>query len=67
MALWRGYLLTGTAMCLLYLFVEPFEGSALLFNALGLSPVIAIAVGLRRHRPASVLPWVAFLVGFRLF
>ena len=38
MALWRGYLATGAALCLLYLFVPPFEGSALLFNLLGISP-----------------------------
>src|SRR4051794_7487639 len=67
MALWRGYLATGAALCLLYLFVPPFEGSALLFNLLGISPVLAIAVAVLRHRPASKAPWLFFAVGFLLF
>ena len=38
------------------------------FNLLGLSPVIAIVVGVRRYRrPASPGPWRWFAIGFLLF
>src|SRR5919201_4460506 len=36
-------------------------------NLLGFSPLAAIAVGLRRHRPVSVAPWRWFAGGFLLF
>ena len=36
-------------------------------NLLGLSPVLAILVGLRLHSPASPGPWRCFAVGFALF
>jgi len=36
-------------------------------NLLGLSPVVAIVVGLKRYRPASVGPWWCFAIGFALF
>jgi diguanylate cyclase (GGDEF)-like protein/PAS domain S-box-containing protein len=67
MALWRIYLLTGSLLTGVYLCVPPFAGSHLVFNILGLSPVIAIGVGLRLHRPVSRGPWLCFLAGFLLF
>jgi hypothetical protein len=66
-ALWAGYLAVGGAGCLLYLFVPPFAGSGPVMNLLGLSPVIAILVGLRLHRPASGVPWFLFAIGSALF
>jgi diguanylate cyclase (GGDEF)-like protein/PAS domain S-box-containing protein len=67
MAPWRAYLLTGSVLCALYVFVPPFEGSHIVFNLLGLSPVVAIGAGIRLHRPASKGPWLFFLAGFLLF
>src|SRR5919201_2272160 len=36
-------------------------------NLLGFSPLAAIAVAVRRHRPALVAPWRWFAGGFLLF
>ena len=65
--LWQTYLAAGAALCVLYLFVPPFAGSGPVMNLLGLSPVAAILLGLRRHRPQSRGPWLWFAVGFILF
>jgi diguanylate cyclase (GGDEF)-like protein/PAS domain S-box-containing protein len=66
-ALWQVYLAAGAVLCGLYVFVAPFKGSGPVINLLGLSPVIAIIVGIRRYRPASVGPWRCFAVGMTLF
>jgi diguanylate cyclase (GGDEF)-like protein/PAS domain S-box-containing protein len=65
--LWQTYLSAGALLCALYLFVPPFAGSGPVMNLLGLSPVAAILLGLRRHRPQSRGPWLWFAVGFLLF
>jgi diguanylate cyclase (GGDEF)-like protein/PAS domain S-box-containing protein len=65
--LWQAYLAAGALICALYVWVPPFAGSGPVFNLLGLSPVVAILVGLRRHRPASPGPWRWFALGFLLF
>ena len=57
----------GALLCGLYVFVPPFAGSGPVVNLLGLSPVIAIIVGVRRYRPASPGPWCCFAVGLVLF
>jgi diguanylate cyclase (GGDEF)-like protein/PAS domain S-box-containing protein len=64
---WQAYLSVGTLICGLYLFVPPFAGSSAVMNVLGLSPVVAILIGLRRHRPDSQGPWRWFALGFVLF
>jgi len=64
---WKAYLALGALGTALYLLVPPFKGSAPFMNALGLSGVLAVAVGIRRHRPASSLPWWCFVVGLALF
>jgi diguanylate cyclase (GGDEF)-like protein/PAS domain S-box-containing protein len=64
---WQLYLAAGTLLCGLYLFVPPFAGSGPVMNLLGLSPVVAILVGVRRHRPRSRGPWLWFAAGFLLF
>jgi diguanylate cyclase (GGDEF)-like protein/PAS domain S-box-containing protein len=66
-ALWQSYLLVGALLTALYVWVPPFAASGPVMNVLGLSPVVAILVGLRRHRPANSLPWLFFAVGFALF
>ena len=65
--LWQVYLAVGALLCALYVWVPPFAGSGPVFNLLGLSPLVAIIVGLRRYRPASPGPWRWFAVGFLLF
>ncbi|HYM80966.1 MAG TPA: hypothetical protein VEY91_06090, partial [Candidatus Limnocylindria bacterium] len=57
LSLWHVYLAAGALICALYVWVPPFAGSGPVINLLGLSTVIAILVGLRRHRPASPGPW----------
>lgn len=64
---WKLYLAAGALCTTLYVAVPPFRGSAPLLNALGLSGVIAVAVGVRRHRPVSRLPWWCFVAGLGLF
>jgi diguanylate cyclase (GGDEF)-like protein/PAS domain S-box-containing protein len=66
-ALWQCYLLVGALLTALYVWVPPFAGSGPVMNLIGLSPVIAIVVGVRLHKPASSLPWLCFAVGFALF
>src|SRR5689334_24824217 len=66
-ALWQAYLGVGALLTALYVFVDPFAGSGPVINLLGLSPVIAIVVGMRRHRPASRGPWRLFAIGMTLF
>ena len=51
----------------LYVWVPPFAASGPVFNLLGLSPVVAIIVGVRRYKPASRGPWLWFAVGMLLF
>ena len=62
---WLCYLLAGSALTALYLFAPPVAGNGPLINALGLSGVVAIVVGIRMHRPRARAAWwltpVAFL------
>ena len=66
-AAWAVYLAAGTVLCGLYLAVPPFKGSGPLMNLIGLSPVLAILAAIRRHRPASRLPWYLLAAGSALF
>jgi diguanylate cyclase (GGDEF)-like protein/PAS domain S-box-containing protein len=65
--IWQLFLCTGALLCGLYLFVPPFAGSSPVMNLLGLAPVIAIVVGLKRNGPGSRGPWRWFALGFVLF
>src|SRR4051812_42960283 len=65
--LWQPYLAVGAAVSALYVWVPPFAGSGPVFNLLGLSPVVAIIVGVRRYRPSGAGPWRWFAIGFLLF
>ena len=50
--LWQVYLAVGALLGALYVWVPPFAGSGPLFNLLGLSPVLAILIGVRRYGAA---------------
>ncbi|HET9740746.1 MAG TPA: EAL domain-containing protein [Solirubrobacteraceae bacterium] len=65
--LWQVHLAVGGLLCSLYVLVPPFAGNPIVMNVLGLSPVVAILVGLRRYRPASPAPWWCFAAGLFLF
>ena len=67
MPLWQSYLAIGALLTAAYLFVPPFVASGPLMNLLGLSPVIAIVIGIRRYKPASPGAWWCFAAGFALF
>jgi diguanylate cyclase (GGDEF)-like protein/PAS domain S-box-containing protein len=64
---WQGFLAIGLLATLLYMFVPPLKGNALLINALGLSSFIAVVVGIRRNKPSYALPWWLFAAGICLF
>jgi diguanylate cyclase (GGDEF)-like protein/PAS domain S-box-containing protein len=61
------YLSLGALGTFLYVAVPPFKGNAPLLNLLGLSGVIAVAVGIVRNKPDSKLPWWCFVAGLALF
>jgi diguanylate cyclase (GGDEF)-like protein/PAS domain S-box-containing protein len=64
---WRVYLVAGAVLTALYCLVPPFKGSGPVINLLGLSGVLAMIVGVRRNRPATVLPWWFLTFGVGLF
>jgi diguanylate cyclase (GGDEF)-like protein/PAS domain S-box-containing protein len=65
--LWQVYLAIGALLTAVYVFVPPFVASGPLMNLLGLSPVIAIVIGIRRFKPALPGAWWCFAAGFALF
>ena len=65
--LWAWYLISTCALTGLYLFVPPFSGNGPLINALGLSGVIAIVVGIRMNKPRARAAWWCFAAGQFLF
>ncbi|HEY7629976.1 MAG TPA: hypothetical protein VH817_04710, partial [Thermoleophilaceae bacterium] len=64
---WELYLAVGALLTALYWAVPPFQGSAPLINALGLSGGVAVIVGVRRNKPTPALPWWFFALGLGLF
>jgi PAS domain S-box-containing protein len=63
---WVLYLSLGVLTTLAYLFVHPIRVGTL-FNAIGLSAVIAIMLGVRLQKPSRRLPWYLFALGQALF
>jgi diguanylate cyclase (GGDEF)-like protein/PAS domain S-box-containing protein len=64
---WLWYLgVTGT-LTAAYFFVPGLKGSGPLINLLGLSGVVAIAVGIWIQKPAASLAWWLFVLGQFLF
>jgi hypothetical protein len=64
---WSVYLGGGALLGAAYLWYPPFQASAPLMNILGLSPVIAILLAIRWHKPAAKAPWLLFAAGSALF
>jgi diguanylate cyclase (GGDEF)-like protein/PAS domain S-box-containing protein len=64
---WLWYLLATSALTGLYLFAAPLAGNGPLINALGLSGVVAIVVGIRMHRPTARMAWWLFAAGQFLY
>ena len=54
-------------LTLAYVFVPPFKGYAGLINLIGLMSPLAIAAGMRMHRPKAMLAWSLLLVGQLLY
>ena len=51
----------------LYLFAPPLAGNGPLINLVGLSSPIAIAIGIRIHKPQAAIAWWLLLIGQFLF
>jgi hypothetical protein len=64
---WIWYLAGTCVLTALYLFAPPLAGNGPLINALGLSGVVAIVVGIRMHRPRARAAWWLFAAGQFLF
>ena len=64
--LWHGYLAIATVLSLFYLFLPPLKGQPALIELLGLSGAAAVAVGVRRSRPAAADAWRCFAFGLLL-
>src|SRR4051812_7134376 len=64
---WAVFLAAGAMLTGAYLWAPGLQGSAPLFNLLGLTPVLAIVAGVRRYAPASKGPWWWFAGGVALF
>jgi diguanylate cyclase (GGDEF)-like protein/PAS domain S-box-containing protein len=64
---WLWYLLVTSALTALYLFAAPLAGNGPLINALGLSGVVAIVVGIRMHKPTARIAWWLFAAGQFLY
>src|SRR6185436_10652164 len=56
----------GVVACAAYL-VGPLQGASPLMNAIGLSPVVAIVVGVIRHRPSARAAWLLLAAGSLFF
>ena len=66
-SLWLWYLAAAVVLTSFYVLVPPFKGNAVAINALGLSSVIAIGLGIRMHRPKARLAWGLLLAGQLLY
>jgi signal transduction histidine kinase len=64
---WWAYLLVMSPVVGLYLFGPSLLNSGPVFNAIGLSAVAAIVVGVRLQRPHNPLAWYLFAVGQAMF
>jgi len=64
---WLWYLVASGILTASYLLVPAVKGSGPLINILGLSSPVAIAVGMRLHRPEARSAWRLFIIGQSLF
>ena len=71
--LWRRYLIVGTAVSLGYLALPASDLPAvlvtkvLLIGGVSASVVVALVVGVRRHRPDNPAPWYALIVAQTIY
>jgi diguanylate cyclase (GGDEF)-like protein/PAS domain S-box-containing protein len=64
---WLWYLVVTAGLTGMYLFFAPVAGNGPLINALGLSGVVAIVVGIVMHKPRARAAWWLFAAGQFLF
>jgi signal transduction histidine kinase len=71
--LWRRYLIVGAAVSLAYLAL-PASGTesvlvakVLLVGGVSASMVVALVVGVRRHRPDNLAPWYALIIAGSIY
>jgi diguanylate cyclase (GGDEF)-like protein/PAS domain S-box-containing protein len=64
---WVAYLGIGAAMVAAYFLMPGVRHNGLMFNLIGLSPAVAIVVGIHRHRPAARVPWYLLALSQVLF
>jgi PAS domain S-box-containing protein len=64
---WQLYLAAGGMAAVLYLTVPTLNEKGPFFNLIGISSVVAIAAGIRLHRPTRPLPWYLFAGGMFVF
>jgi diguanylate cyclase (GGDEF)-like protein/PAS domain S-box-containing protein len=64
---WVAYLCIGAAMVAAYFVMPGVRHNGLMFNLIGLSPAVAIVVGIHWHRPAARMPWYLLALGQVLF
>jgi diguanylate cyclase (GGDEF)-like protein/PAS domain S-box-containing protein len=64
---WQGFLAFAACTLLVYLLVPPLKGDAPFFNAMGLSALLAVVLGIRRNRPTYAPPWWLFVFGLFLY
>jgi diguanylate cyclase (GGDEF)-like protein/PAS domain S-box-containing protein len=65
--LWAWYIVALTGLTAAYLFVPPLKGYAVVVNVIGVSSLIAIAAGMRLHRPRAMAAWSLILLGQMLY
>ena len=64
---WFWYLVAIGILTGLYIFIPPFKGYAGVINLIGLASPLAIAVGIRMHKPKAMLAWLLILFGQSLY
>jgi diguanylate cyclase (GGDEF)-like protein/PAS domain S-box-containing protein len=65
--LWAWYIVALTGLTAAYLFVPPLQGYAVVVNVIGVSSLVAIAAGMRLHRPRAMAAWSLILLGQMLY
>jgi diguanylate cyclase (GGDEF)-like protein/PAS domain S-box-containing protein len=66
-AVWRVYLAVGICLLCLYYLVPALKGNGVIFNLIGLSSAVAMVVGVRLHKPKTLIAWYLFAAGHTLF
>jgi diguanylate cyclase (GGDEF)-like protein/PAS domain S-box-containing protein len=64
---WKVYLVAGLLLSVAYFFMPPGLGHHVVYDALGVSSVAAILIGLLRNQPRSRAPWLLFAAGQLMF